>query len=72
MLSTRTRAVSLSTRNGVSDSHRDGRCSAGPERKAPLAGLHRELPVVHDVALILRMGVARRRGAARKRNSIKA
>ena len=51
---------------GVSDSHRDGRCSAGSELKAPLAGLHRELPVDDDVALILGVGVARRRGAAWK------
>ena len=45
---------------------RHDRDAARAELEALGAGLHRQPPVEHDVALVLRVGVKRRRGAVRE------
>ena len=66
VLSTSTRAVSLSTRNVCAHAGRDYANAARVELEAVRAGVYGELPVEHDVALVLRVGVKRRRCVARK------
>ena len=66
VLSTSTRAVSLSTRNVCATPRRDYGNVTRVELEAVRAGVYGELPVEHDVALVLRVGVKRRRCVARK------
>jgi hypothetical protein len=47
-------------------SHRHDRGSASLEHKAPLASLDRQPTLKHEVALVLGMGVTRRRRVVRK------
>lgn len=47
-------------------SHRHNRCRTSLELKAPVASLNRQPTLKHEVALILGMGMKRRRRVARK------
>ena len=66
VLSTSTRAVSLSTRKVCSTLIGTTAVAPRHEFEPLLAGLHRQSPLLHDVALVLRMRVKWWRRVARK------
>ena len=69
VLSTSTRAVSLSTRNVCATPIGTTAAPPGPSSNRSSAACDRQLPFEHDVALVLRMRVQRGRGAARERGT---